>query len=139
MSLLDKFKTNSYCVGGRHYRGTNDIRGFVSAKGTKTLKGNCVKRRRNESMTVSDATIEAEGLKDFLKSVVRATVNFEKKVANNSVRALEIASKIGSAAASRNPRAALSATPDLIKFATTVEGIKVVQKGRGLHLGTKKR
>ena len=90
-------------------------------------------------MTVSDATIEAEGLKDFFKGVGRATVNFGKKVANNPVRALEIASKIGSAAASRNPRAALSATPDLIKFATTGEGIKVVQKGRGLYLGAKKR
>ena len=138
MSLLNKFKTNSYCVGGRHYGGTNNIRGFITSKGTKMLKGNCVKCKRNKSMTVSDATIEAEGLKDFFKSVGRATVNFGKKVANNPVRALEIASKIGSAAASRNPRAALSATPDLIKFATTGEGIKVVQKGRGLYLGTKK-
>ena len=90
-------------------------------------------------MSVSDATIEAEGLKDFLKSVGKATVNFGKKVANNPVRTLETASKIGSAAAFRNPRAALSVTPDLIKFATTGEGIKVVQKGRGLYLGTKKR
>ena len=136
MSLLNKFKTNSYCVGGRHYSGTNNVHGFISAKGTKMLRGNCVKCRRNKSMTVSDATIEAEGLKDFFKSVGRATVNFGKKVANNPVRALEIASKIGSAAASRNPKAA---TPDLIKFATTGEGIKVVQKGRGLYLGTKKR
>ena len=90
-------------------------------------------------MTVSDATIEAEGLKDFFKSVGKATVNFGKKVANNLVRALEIASKIGSAAASRNPKAALAATPDLIKIANTGEGIKVVQKGRGLYLGTKKK
>ena len=90
-------------------------------------------------MTVSDATIEAGGLKDFFKSVGSATVNFGKKVANNPVRALEIASKIGSTAASRNPRAALSATPDLIKFAATGEGIKIVQKGRSLYLGTKKR
>ena len=90
-------------------------------------------------MTVSDATIVAEGRKDFFKSVGRAAVNFGKIVANNPVRALEIASKIGSAAASRNPKAALAATPDLIKFATTVEGIKVVQKRRGLYLGTKKR
>ena len=90
-------------------------------------------------MKVSDSTIEAEGLKEFFKSVDKATVNFGKKVANNPVRALEIASKIGSAAASRSPRAALSATPDLIKIATTGEGIKVVQKGRGLYLGTKKR
>ena len=50
-----------------------------------------------------------------------------------------MASKIGSAAASRNPRAALSATPDLIKIATTGEDLKVVQKGRGLYFGTKKR
>ena len=90
-------------------------------------------------MTVSDATIEAEGLKDFFESVGRATVNFGKKVANNPVRALESASKTRSAAASRIPRAALSATPDLIKFATTGEGIKVVQKGGELYLGTKKR
>ena len=107
MSLLNKFKTNSYCVGGRHYSVTNNIRGFITSKGTKMLKGNCVKCKRNKSMTVSDATIETEGLKDFFKSVGRATVNFGKKVANNTVRALEKASKIGSAAASRNPRAAL--------------------------------
>ena len=139
MSLLQKIKSNSYCVGARHYSGTNNISGAITLKGTKMLRVNCVKCKRNKSMTVSDATIEAEGLKDFFRSVGRATVNFGKKVANNPVRALEIASKIGSAAASRNPRAALSATPDLIKFATTGKGIKVVQKGRGLYLGTKKR
>ena len=127
MSLLQKYKTKSYCVGGRYYSGTNKIRGFITSKGTKMLKGNCVKCKRNKSMTVSDATIEAEGSKDFFKSVGKDTVNFGKKVANNPARTLEIASKIGSAAASRNPRAALSATPELIKFATTDEGIKVVQ------------
>ena len=67
-------------------------------------------------MTFSDATIEAGGLKDFFKSVGRATVNSGKEVAHNPVRALQIASKMGRAAASRDPRAALSATPDLIKF-----------------------
>ena len=30
-------------------------------------------------MTVSDATIEAEGLKDFFKSVGKATVNFGER------------------------------------------------------------
>ena len=139
MSLLNKFNTNSYCVGGRHYSGTNNISGAITSKGSKMLRGSCTKCRRNKSMTVSDATIEAEGLKDFFKSIGKATVNFGMKVANNPVRALEIASTIGSAAASRNPRAALLATLDLIKFASTGEGIKVVQKGRGLYLGTMKR
>ena len=100
MSLLSKFKTNSYCVGGRHYSGTINIRGAITSEGIKMLTGNCVKCKRNNSMTVSDATIDAEGLKDFFKSVGKATVNFGKKVANNPVRALEIASKIESVAAS---------------------------------------
>ena len=43
MSLLQKFKTNSYCVGGRHYNGTKNKRGFLKARGTKMLKGNWVK------------------------------------------------------------------------------------------------
>ena len=72
-------------------------------------------------------------------SVGKAAVYFGKKFAINPVGALEIASKIGSAAASRNPRAALSTAPNLIKFATTGEGIRVVEKGRGFYLGTKKR
>ena len=67
MSLLNKFKTNSYCVGGRHYSGTNNISGAIASKGTKMLRGSCTKCRRNKSMTVSDATIEAEGLKVFFK------------------------------------------------------------------------
>ena len=70
MSRLQKFETNSYCVGGRHYSGTNNISGAITSKGTKMLKDNCFKCKRNKSMTVSDATIEAEGLKDFLKVLV---------------------------------------------------------------------
>ena len=87
MKCFNKFKTNSYCVGGRHYSGTNNIRGVASSKETKMLKGSCVKCKTKKSMTVSDASIEAEGLKDFFKSVGRATVNFGKKVAKNRVRA----------------------------------------------------
>ena len=94
MSNFNKFKTYSYCVGGRHYSGTNNIRGVVTAKGTKMLKRSCAVCRRNKSMTVSDATIEAEGLNDFFKSVGKASVNFGKKVASNPVRALEIATQI---------------------------------------------
>ena len=139
MSNFNKFKTNSYCAGGTHYTVTNNIRGFITSKGTQMIKSKCVKYKRNKSMAVSDATIQAEGLKDFFKSVGKATVNFGKKVGKNPVRALELARKMGSAAASRSARAASSATLDLIKFATTDEGISVVQKGRGLYLGTKKR
>ena len=87
MSNFNKFKINSYCVGGRHYCGTNNIRGVVTAKGTKMVKGFCAMCRRNNSKTVSDAAIETEGLKDFFKRVEKATVNFGNKVANNPLRA----------------------------------------------------
>ena len=79
MSNLNKFKTNSYCVGGRHYRGTNNIRGVVTAKRTKRLMGSCAMCRRNKSMTVSDATIEAEGMKDFLKVLVKLLLTLDRK------------------------------------------------------------
>ena len=75
-----------------------------------------------------DATIEAEGLKHLFQSVGNATVKFGKKVAYSPVRALEIASKIGSAAATKSLKAALSATPELIYFATTGKRFKLYKK-----------
>ena len=47
-------------------------------------------------MTVSDPTIEAEGLKNFFKIVGKATVNVGKKFAKNAGRALEVAKRKGS-------------------------------------------
>ena len=32
MSNFSKFKTNSHCVGGRHYSCTINIRGFITSK-----------------------------------------------------------------------------------------------------------
>ena len=90
-------------------------------------------------MAISDATIEADRLKDFLKSFGNATVNFGKKVACNPLRALVIPGKIRSAAATKNRRATVAATTDSIEFATTGEEIKLVEEGRGLYLGTKKK
>ena len=75
MSNFQKFKSHSYCVGGRHYSDTTNIYGFISAKSTKMLKGSWSKCKRKKSMTESDAKIEAEGIKDFSKSISKATVN----------------------------------------------------------------
>ena len=38
MSLLNKFKSNSYCVGGINYSGNNNISGAITSKGTKNVK-----------------------------------------------------------------------------------------------------
>ena len=130
-SAYAKFKNNSWCVGGRHYSGTSNIIGDITQNKNRTpiklLKGKCTKCNRNKSMTVSDKTIEAEGLKDFFKHVgkaaLKATKSVGKKVLANPGRALEIGAQIGAAAASRNPKAALAATPDVIKFVHTGKGL----------------
>ena len=58
-------------------------------------------------MTVSDNTIKAEGLGDFVKNVGRkglnVSKNMTKNVLSNPTRALDI-TNIATAAASRNPK-----------------------------------
>ena len=49
------------------------------------------------------------------------------------MRTIELASNIGTSVAIKNPGRVLSQTHDLIKYATTGEGIKIFKKCRGLH------
>ena len=67
-----KFKSDSYCVGGKHRSGTKNITGEVTVnkktnKQIKLLVGKCVICDRKKSMIVSDNTIEAEGLGEFFE------------------------------------------------------------------------
>ena len=81
-------------------------------------------------MTVSDNTIKAEGLGDFFKNLGKKGLNVSKKMAKNVLKnpgtALEIGANVGSAFASRNPKAALTSLPEVINFYHT---------GKGLYLG----
>ena len=52
------------------------------------------------------------------------------------MRTLEIASNIGTSAASRNPSRNISQTPGLNNIATTGEGIRVLQKCK-VKIGSK--
>ena len=66
---FNKYKTESYCVGGRHRSATKNIYGDITSKGSKALIGYCSVCNRKKSMTVSDDTIKAEGLGDFFKNL----------------------------------------------------------------------
>ena len=127
---FQKFKSDSYCVGGRHRSATVKIYGDITNKGCKVIIGFCSKCQRKKSMTVSDNTIEAEGLSDFFKNLGRKGLNVSKKMAKNVItnpgRALDLTAKIAKAAASRNSKQALSTLPELITFYNT---------GKGLYLG----
>ena len=128
---FNKFKNNSYCVGGNHYSATTNIRGDITQNkktgaAVKLLRGTCSTCKRNKSLIVSDQTIQAEGLGNFFKHLGSAAKNVGKKILNNPGRALELAANIGTAAASKNPRMIAATAPDIIKF---------VHQGKGLYLG----
>ena len=132
---FQKFKTNSYCVGQKHYSGTKNIIGEITlnkktGKEIKLIVGKCVLCDRKKPMIVSDNTIQAEGLGDFFKKLGKIFAKAGKKLATNALknpaRFLEIGASVATAAASRNPKAALSALPEVINFYHT---------GKGLYLG----
>ena len=128
---FNKFKNNSYCVGGKHYSATTNIRGDITQNkkagaAVKLLRGTCSTCKRNKSLIVSDQTIQAEGLGDFFRGIGKAAKNVGKKILNNPGRALELAANIGTAAANKNPRMIAATAPDIIKF---------VHQGKGLYLG----
>ena len=128
---FNKFKNISYCVGGKHYSATTNIRGDITVSEktgmpVELLRGTCSTCKRNKSLIVSDQTIQAEGFCDFFKHLGSAAKNVGKKILNNPGRALEIAANIGTAAASKNPKRSAATAPDIIKF---------VHQGKGLYLG----
>ena len=128
---FNKFKNNSYCVGGKHYSATTNIRGDITQNKktgapVKLLRGTCSTCKRNKSLIVSDQTIQAEGLGNFFEHLGSAAKNVGKKILNNPGRALELAANIGTAAASKNPRMIAATAPDIIK---------IVHQGKGLYLG----
>ena len=125
------FKTNSYCVGHKGYSGTKEIAGektFNKKTGEeiKFLVGKCVICDRRKSMIVSDNTIEAENLSSFLKILGKVSARTGRRLATNVLKnpeqALDIGAKVATAAASRNPKAALSSFPEVMNFYHTGKG-----------------
>ena len=132
---FQKFKSDSYCVGGRHRSATKNIVGDItinkeSGKEVKLLVGKCVICDRKKTMIVSDNVIQAEGLGDFFKKLGKVSSKAAKKLAKNALknpsRFLEIGANIATAAATKSPKAALSTLPEVINLYHT---------GNGLYLG----
>ena len=71
-------------------------------------------------MTVSENTIQAEGLGSFHKKLGKISAKAVKKVAFNALKSpgrfLEIGANVATAAAKRNPKATLSRIPKVINF-----------------------
>ena len=122
---FQKFKTNSYCNGQKHYSGTKNIVGEITynkktCRESKLLVGKCVVCDRQKSMIVSDKTIQAEGLGSFFKTSGTVAAKAGKKIATNALKNpgkfLEIGANFATAAANRNPQPALSSLLAVIFF-----------------------
>ena len=98
-----------------------------TGKDVKLLVGKCVICNRKKTMIVSDNVIQAEGLGNFFKNLGKKGLNASKKMAKNVLsnpgRALDLTTKIATAAASRNSKQALSTLPELITFYHTGKGL----------------
>ena len=82
---FQKFRSDSYCVGGRHTSATIKIYGDITSKGSKVLFGYCSVCNRKKSMTVSDNTIKAEGLGSFFENLGKISAKAGKKLAKNVI------------------------------------------------------
>ena len=127
-----KFKTDSYCVGGRHRSSTKNIVGEITinkktGKEVKLLAGKCVICNRKKTMIISDNVIQAEGLGNFFKNLGKISTKAGKKLAKNVIsnpgRALDLTAKIATAAATKSPKAVLSTLPEVINFYHTGKGL----------------
>ena len=109
---FQKFKSNSFCVGGRNRAVVTKTCGDITSKGSRAINGYCSVCRRNNSRTVSDNTKQAVVLRDFFAILDKKGLGVSKKMAKNVSkfpgRALDIGANVGSAIDSRSRKAALS-------------------------------
>ena len=126
-----KFKSYSYCVGGRHRSARKNIYGDITSEGSKVLIGYISFCNKKQYMTVSDNTTKAVGLCSFFKNLGKISAKAGKNLATNALKNpakfLEIGANVATAAASRNPKAALSTLPEVIKFYHTGKGLYLPQ------------
>ena len=122
---FQNFKSDSFCVGGRHRSSTKTFMVIQLLKVLKYFFGYCSICNRQKSMTVSDNTKIGEGLQDFSKEPSKKRPNISKEMAKNVLenptRALDFTVNVATAAASRNPKSVMSTLLEVITFCNTGE------------------
>ena len=76
---FQKIKTDSYCVGGRNRSAPKNFYGDITSKGSKVLLDFCSICKRKKAITVKDNTMQAEGLRDFFKTLGKKRLNLSDK------------------------------------------------------------
>ena len=107
------------------------------------LKGHCPSCNKVKSLPFTQAQldVEGEGIKKFFKKVYNKVLkpvgtHVGKNIISNPMRALQIGTQLGMAAASRNPKMIMNAGMQAGKFGATGKGIKIgeLTQGGALYL-----
>ena len=80
---FQKFKSDSFCVGGKNSSATKNIYGDITSKGNQVIFGFCSICSRRKSITLGVNTVEAERLGSFLKNLGRISAEDGKNFAIN--------------------------------------------------------
>ena len=75
---FQQFKSDSYCVGGRHRSATKAFMVILPLK-IKVLFGYCAVCNRKKSINGSDITIQADCLGDFFKNQGKKDLMYQKR------------------------------------------------------------
>ena len=144
MTRGTKFLSNSKCSCGSCGR-TDRPFGHMTGSGALYLKGYCHRCNKVKSLpyTQQQLNIEGEGIKKFFKNVWNkalkpAAQHVGKNIIKNPVRAFQVASQLGAAAATKNPTAIMRAGMQAGKFGVSGKGVRVGDiNGMGLYLRSK--
>ena len=107
------------------------------------LKGHCPSCNKVKSLPFTQAQldVEGEGIKKFFKKVYNKVLkpvgtHVGKNIISNPMRALQVGTQLGMAAASRNPKMIMNAGMQAGKFGATGKGIKIgeLTQGGALYL-----
>ena len=143
MTRGTKFLSNSKCACGTCGR-TDRPYGHMTGSGGLYLKGYCHRCNKVKSLpyTQQQLEMEGEGIRKFFKNVWNKALkpvgkHVGKNIISNPTRALQVASQVGAAAASKNPTAILNAGAQLGQFGFSGKGaVKIgeLTNGGALYL-----
>ena len=142
MTRGTKFLNNSKCKCGCCGR-TDRPYGHMSQSGHLYLKGYCHKCGKIKSLPFTQDQLEMEGngIKNLFKTVWNKALKplakeVGKNILNNPTRALQVATQLGTAAASRQPGAILRSGAQAARFGVTGNGVRLAEltKGGALYL-----
>ena len=143
MTRGTQFLSNSKCRCGMIGR-TNRPFGHMTGSGAMYLKGYCHQCNKMKQLpyTPQQLEMEGEGIKKFFKNVYNKVLkpagqHVGKNIASNPLRALQVATQLGAAAATKNPKMIMNAGLQAGKVSVSGNvSVKIgeLTNGAGLYL-----